>query len=306
MNRKIVITEFNSKKYLLDFSNSVCNGITVLSEADNIVGNIYIGRVENVVKNINAAFVEIKKGVKCYYSLNENQNHIFLNTKNNTTVNIGDKLLVQVSREAVKTKPATVTCRLEIPGKYIVVSADVSGVAVSSKIKKNPLALEIKNRLKEILTTLPAGFGFIVRTNAIDACSDDVISEALKLSNVYTRLYESSRYGMFFDKLYSSIPDYCNEINSIPTNDLEKVITDQKDIYDTILKAVPGLDCKKVVYYEDEMLELYKLYSLETLLKHSTDRKVWLKSGGYLIIDQTEAMTVIDVNSGKQTNGKAL
>ena len=304
MNRKIVITEFNSKRYLLDFTDEVCTRISVLGSDDtNIVGNIYIGRVENVVKNINAAFVEIQKGVKCYYSLQENQNHIFLNQKNNSAVNIGDKLLIQVSREAVKTKPATATCKLEIHGKYVVVSADVKGVLVSSKIKKNPQALIIKEALIELLDSCQ-NFGFILRTNAAEAELNDVVKEAKQLSDTFAGIIKASQYGMFFDRLYSSMADYCNEINNVPTNELEKIITDQKDVYNTILQSVSGLDREKVVFYEDEMLSLNKLYSLETLLKRSTDRKVWLKSGGYIVIDQTEAMTVIDVNSGKQIAGK--
>lgn len=305
MNRKIVITELKSKRFLLDFNGSVCNGITVLADEDNnIVGNVYVGRVENVVKNINAAFVEIKKGVKCYYSLSDNKKHIFLNRKNNSAVNIGDKLLVQVNKEAVKTKPAAVTSKLELPGKYIVVSADVEGVLISSKIKKNPMIEEVKNAMEQLLEDTSEEFGIIVRTNAAKTPVSDIIDEAKRLISTFSGILEAAPYRTFYEKLYSSLPEYCSFINDIPVNDLEKIVTDRQEVYDLIVETVPGLDISKVQFYEDDMLALNKLYSVETHLKHATDKKVWLKSGGYLVIEQTEAMSVIDVNSGKQVGSK--
>lgn len=305
MNRKIVITKLKSKRFLLDFNGSVCNGIKVLADEDNnIVGNVYVGRVENVVKNINAAFVEIQKGVKCYYSLNDNKKHIFLNRKNNDAVNIGDKLLVQVHKEAIKTKPAAVTSKIEIPGKYIVVSADVEGVLISSKIKKNPRIEEIKKLMEQLLEDSSKEFGIIVRTNAAQTPVSDIIDEAKQLISTFSGILEAAPYRMFYEKLYSSLPEYCNFINDIPVNDLEKIVTDQQDVYNLITRAVPGLEISKTEFYEDDMLALNKLYSVETLLKHATDKKVWLKSGGYLVIEQTEAMAVIDVNSGKQAVSK--
>lgn len=302
MGRKIVITKYHSKMFLMDFSESVCTGISVLADSEKtLLGNIYIGRVENVVSNINAAFIEIQKGIKCYYSLQENKKHIFLNRKNNKTVNVGDKLLVQVCREPIKTKPATVTSKIEIPGKFAVLSSDVEGVLISSKIKKSSNAQALKECIEKELTDKNVEAGIIVRTNAASVSMEIVLKEINQLVDKYNKVLQRAEFGMFYEKLNSGIPEYCSYINDIPEKDLEEIVTDNKDVYDTIVSNVPEIDMNKIRFYDDELLELYKLYSFETIIKHATDRKVWLKSGGYLVIDQTEAMTVIDVNSGKQT-----
>lgn len=306
MRRKLVITQWERRKLLLDFQESVCNGIQVLShDSECMVGNIYIGRVENVVKNINAAFIEIQKGVKCYYSLNDNKSHIFLNPKNNQAVNIGDKLLIQINREAIKTKPATATCKLEIPGKYVVISLDVKGVSVSSKIKKEPDVKAMKEQLQKLLSAEAFPFGMIIRTNAVSANPESVIMEVLSLGRQFLKMLEIAQYGSFYQKMYSAVPTYCTYINDIKTENIEKIITDDSEIYHTIIEKIPDLDQTKLQLYKDSMLQLNKLYSVDTILKRSTDKKVWLKSGGYLIIEQTEAMVVVDVNSGKQASSKS-
>lgn len=143
MGTKYVITHCKEHGICALFSDGVCRELKVLDHV-GLTGRIYIGRVENVVKNLNCAFVEIEKGVKCYYSLNDNRQHIFLNPKNTDKVNIGDSLLIQISQEPQKTKPATATCKLSLSGEYVVLSADVQGVSVSGKQKKQPTLSGIK------------------------------------------------------------------------------------------------------------------------------------------------------------------
>lgn len=102
MTIKYIITQINDNIIYSKYNNNGCLSLNIVDKS-SLVGNIYIGRVENVVKNISSAFVEIENKIKCYYQLENNKNNIFLNTKNNKAVNIGDKLLVQVSNDAHKT-----------------------------------------------------------------------------------------------------------------------------------------------------------------------------------------------------------
>lgn len=117
----------------------------------SVVGNIYVGRVENVVKNINAAFIEIEDKQKCYYSIPDNKAPIFFNEKNNHEICQGDRILVKVITEPLKTKPAKVSSKIELTGNYSVVSNDVKGVHISKKIKSNETITEIKKRVADIL-----------------------------------------------------------------------------------------------------------------------------------------------------------
>ena len=165
----------NSQLAAVEYNDGKCFGIHIC-DSESIVGNIYIGRVENVVKSLNCAFIEIKKGVTCFYSLDENKNHIFLNRKNNSNVNIGDLLLIQISREPIKTKPATATCKISFTGQFLVLSSDVKGVTISGKTKNNANCKELKQELSNYISDND-NFGFILRTNSSQAEKEEVIAE---------------------------------------------------------------------------------------------------------------------------------
>ena len=299
MGNKLLITNYKNRCMSALFRENECRQLH-FDEA-GLTGRIYVGRVENVVKNLNCAFVEIEKGVKCYYSLNDNEEHIFLNRKNNSAVNIGDLLLIQVSREAAKTKPATAVCKLSLSGEYVALASDGGGIHVSEKIKKNEYAKELKAGLHEYLSTQIKEYSFslILRTNSIQAEKEQVINEAKKLVESYVSLRKAAEYSKAFTLLYQPQPFYLEDIKNLRLTDLEAVITDDKNIYENILKNAGDAVKNALRFYEDDLLQLYKLYSIETQVERALNKKVWLKSGGYLIIEQTEALAVIDVNSGK-------
>ena len=292
----------NSQLAAVEYNDGKCFGIHIC-DSESIVGNIYIGRVENVVKSLNCAFIEIKKGVTFFYSLDENKNHIFLNRKINSNVNIGDLLLIQISREPIKTKPATATCKISFTGQFLVLSSDVKGVTISGKTKNNANCKELKQELSNYISDND-NFGFILRTNSSQAEKEEVISEAKKFITQFNDIIEKAQYLKAFTLMYTPPKDYINIIKGIRTtseNPVE-VITDIPEIYNDISSQINTKNYS-LRLYEDEY-PLYKLYSLESELESTLNKKVWLKSGGYLIIEQTEAMTVIDVNSGKQVSKK--
>ena len=135
MSKKVIITdmpvEYDGKQYFHTvsavFEDNKCIMLNI-NNNNSITGNIYLGRVLNIVNNINSAFVSIDKDNTCYYSLTDNRRHYFFNPKNNISVNQGDSILVQVKKDAVKTKPASLSSEIVISGYYVVLSTDVEGV----------------------------------------------------------------------------------------------------------------------------------------------------------------------------------
>ena len=300
MSAKYIITHIDGRLVSAEYDNNICVGLDILSPT-GVMGNIYAGRVENVVKNINCAFVEIEKGVKCYFPLEaDNNRHIFFNNKNNDKLNQGDSVLVQVIKEAVKTKPPTVTTKVSMTGKYVVLSSDIRGVNISSKTKKDEMCKKVQSLLLESLNT--EKFGFIVRTNCKDVNEsdfEDILKEAHDMSKKFENILQRATYEKAPVCLYKEKPLYVNHILGFPNDYIDEIITDDDNIYDTICAYLPENERMKVRLYKDEMLELYKLYDVKKQLEQASAQKVWLKCGGYIIIEQTEALTSIDVNSGK-------
>lgn len=310
MDIKYIITRIKDNIICSQYIGDECISINIVDDC-SLTGNIYIGRVENVVKSINSAFIEIENKIKCYYPMDDNKKNIFLNTKNNNKINIGDKLLIQIVNDAHKTKPPTASCKIELAGKYVVLSSDVNGISISKKAKGFEVCNEASERLKGILSDsiskvnndigIPGKFtyGLIIRSNAVNARPDTIIKEALQLISEYNNIVKSAVYGMFYTKLREREPDYISEISHFSSDNNITVITDIKDSYIKLDKYFADIPSVTVRLYEDEMLPLYKLYSVEKNLLQALSPKVWLKSGAYLVIEQTEAMCVIDVNSGK-------
>lgn len=309
MSKKLVITKINHKLVSSLFED--LNMIEVnVSELNTIaLRNIYVGRVENIIKNINCAFIEIAKGVKCYYSLDENTEHIFLNNKNTDKVNIGDLLLVQISKEGVKTKLPSLTCEINLSGKYVVIVKNSHNIMISNKMKDANRIGEIRSLLNPLLENSNFPFGYIVRTNAENADTDSILEEAKMLKQTFEDIMQIAPFRSQFTQIYCSNPSYINDIINVKTNELTEILTDNSEIYSemkTFFENGYPEELHKLRLYEDKLLPLSKLYNIEGLIKNALNKKVWLKSGGYLIIEPTEALTVIDVNTGKFSGNKKV
>lgn len=270
----------------------------------SILGNIYVGKVKNIVKNIGAAFVEIADGVMCYLSLEENKYPIFCNVKNNDKVNIGDEIIVQVIKENVKTKAPVVTCNLNFTGKYIVLTHGKTIIGTSNKINQDHEKVRLKNILNEYKNS---EYGFIIRTNSMGAKEELIQNEIDTLISLYKELREFGIHKSRFSLLYRTPNSYICEIRDGFAEQIEVIITDDLEIYEQIhnyLLTYQKEDIDKLRRYEDPLISLSNLYSIESRLENALKEKVWLKSGGNLIIQPTEALTVIDVNTSKAIGGK--
>lgn len=270
---------------------------------ESILGNIYVGKVKNIAANISAAFIEIANGQLCYYALNDNDAPIFTTPKKMNTLVAGDELLVQVSREAVKTKAPTVTANLNFAGKYLVLTSGKHHLGLSSK-----LSPEDKQRLRTIAEPfLGKDFGIIVRTNAAEASEDELRAELGELTEAYRHTVETGRNRACFSLVYKEPSAYAARLRGLRADSFNKIVTDRADIYRELkayLTDRQPADLPKLYFYEETAPSLDSVYGLSKAFEEAGKERVWLKSGGYLVIQPTEALTVVDINTGKYTGKK--
>ncbi|MCI9136573.1 MAG: ribonuclease E/G [Lachnospiraceae bacterium] len=274
-------------------------------EQKGILGNIYVGRVKNIVKNLNAAFIEIAPGMPCYYPLEDMRAPLFVKKINSPKLVQGDELVVQIAQESSKSKPPRVTTNLNLSGKYLVLTSENIKIGISKKIDS-----EMRNKLKKDLSFKSNGeFGLIVRTNAALAAKEEILAEYEQLSQEYLRLRETAPHRTPYSCLREQMPEYLHTLQNVNQSHLHSVVTDDGELFETMkdyLAKYQPEDLKKLKFYEDDFLTLPNLYRLEIQMQEALQEKVWLKSGGYLMIQPTEALTVIDVNSGKSVSKKQV
>ena len=215
------------------------------------------------------------------------------------------------------------TCCLNFPGTYMVLTVGKPQIGFSAKIKDNAWKEKVR---EELLTHKDERFGLIVRTNGASASIETLCVETEKLKQQMEELFARAACRTCYSLLEQGTPPYIQSLRDAKKGTLSEIITDvpeyakkieawleeekeedkeqkenqtQADKNESIKQAVP-----KLSLYTDENLPLMKLYRLESVLKSASDRRVWMKSGGYLVIEPTEALTVIDVNTGKYTGKK--
>lgn len=314
--KRVVITKLK-KELFLDTKSDVNHEMMVILVYENerltdiscypveetsLLGNIYIGKVQNIVKNLNAAFIQFSEQEKGYYSLENFKTPVFTKKIGKKPLCIGDELLVQVEREAIKTKDPYLTTNLNLSGEYLVLTAEDTKVGVSMKLDK-----ETRSRLKELLELHKQDeYGIIVRTNAKNASDSDILQELEKLEKDFFHIKETSVHKTCYSLVYQPPKGVLKFLQDMNLHALQEIVTDDAILYEMISSYYKGNANFKgnIRFYEDNLLPLYKLYSIENELKNALKKKVWLKSGAYLIIEPTEALTVIDVNSGKNVTKK--
>ena len=306
MSDKIVITRIEGKIVTAMIEQGKIVELNCEKSHNNsILGNIYTAKVKNIVKNINAAFVEVEGGRICYYSLNENKNHHFLKPVTRTNLVQEDEILVQVSRENVKTKQPTVTSNLNFTGRYLVLTSQKHQIGISKKIRNEERVKELKALADQFIRP---NFGIIFRTNAETALDEEILAEAEHLIRQFDLVCQKAMYRNPFRLIYEAPKGYLSLIRDQRQTCLNEIVTDQRDIYDVVLAYLKdNQDEEKILQlFERDGIRLDQIYRISHELEQEQKEKVWLKSGGYLVIQPTEAMTVIDVNTGKAIKGKRV
>lgn len=268
----------------------------------SILGNIYIGRVENIATNIQAAFVNIAKGVSCFLPLEEAKNAVFTKKNGKKDLCIGDELLVEVTREKQKNKPASVSANLNFSGKYLILTTGNHLLGISKKLHATE-----RERLQALLKDqITDTFGIVVRTAAKDASDEEILKELEMLTKQCHACLQGAMHRTAFTRLREAPPFYLQFLKNRNLTEVQKITTDIPSVHEVLLQHLQDTkEAEKLHLYTDTQVSLFALYSLTHELERALHRQVWLPSGAYLVIDPTEALTVIDVNSGKNIKKKA-
>lgn len=300
--KQFVFTEWNKKKLGILFEDGKAMEIRCY-EADSILGNVYRARVSNLSPNINAAFVDIKKGESCYLSMDDYHGE---------KLKVGDLVTVQVVRDKIKTKRYAVTTDISLQGDYAVTTL-FAPVGVSSKITDSARKKELKTLMKNLLIAeqdaqfyLAEGsvaeierikkltLGGIIRTQAEHAEDAAITREIEGQARLLYSIMKKSEYATQYTCLYHTEVEYIKDIRRMHALQDVEIVTDIPEVTEAI---------SEIPLYTDEYT-LTLRYSLASLLEKTLSKRAYLKSGAYLVIEPTEAMTVIDVNSGKSIKGK--
>ena len=276
------------------------------------LGSIYVGKVNHVVKNINAAFLELAGGQRAFLSLDNRKAPRLLNRTYDGRLLAGDEVLVQVEKEAVKTKDPVVTAELSFSGRYAVLLPSFRpGRLVFSGKLESSRKKELKDWLerKDIQAVLERAT-VIIRTNASELAEAEPLAlDILRLDALAAKILSVAGSRTCRSCLYRPDSAYLTEIRDTYHDQYEAILTDAPDLYEEVKQFLaqqcPG-ELHKLKLYQDSQVTLMNLYGLSAKLKEATETRVWLKSGGYLVIEPTEALTVIDVNTGKYSGKKAV
>ncbi len=253
-------------------------------------GDIYKAKVVNIQKNINAAFLLLSNGVKAFMDIKESSL---------SDVKPESEITVQIVKEAFGEKEMVVTPHYSVAGKYLALTHGRHGVGVSRKLPD-----EKKTHLKELMYRLlgaSGDIGAVIRTNAGSASEEEIEEEFETLREIISDIERRASFSVPFIKLYSAPSPECSYIRDLPEPPYE-IVTDDEDIFEGLkegLRSEEGID-GRIRLYRDEY-PLSKLCRLEAAVDEIYKKTVYLKDGGSLIIEKTEACHVIDVNSGKNT-----
>ena len=312
MSKKLVIAKlpWEGKQYLahtLFEEESPIELMTFCREKETLLGNIYVGRVEKLAPGICGAFVSFGVQQNCFLDLSRIKEEYLLKKEPGTELRVGDEIIVQIQREAQKTKLPSATAELSLSGSVLALYYGKPEISCSGR-----LTTEQKKQLKELGSRMFPGlsrekppFGVIFRTASAKASEEEIRQEYLELSEKLTRIVRYGTMRSLYSCLYrasDSVPELVKRY--APT--LSEIVTDDRKAYEICREylACHGfVDCR-LSWYEDPLITLEKKENLAFHIKQALDRRVELPSGGFLMIEPTEALTAIDVNSGKQLTGR--
>ncbi|EON93749.1 ribonuclease, Rne/Rng family protein [Marinobacter lipolyticus SM19] len=275
-----------------------------------IVGNIYKGKVVRVLPGMEAAFVDIGLERAAFIHASDVVNGQSSDDSNDspkvvpdirTLLREGQSLVVQVTKDPIGTKGARLTTQLSIPSRYLVFMPGIYHVGISQRIEDDAERTRLKTLVEEAAAEqTDVQGGYIIRTAAEAAAADDLIGDMKYLHRLSQSIHERIARVQAPAVVYQDLPLFIRTIRDLIRPQTEKVRIDSRESHQRVMEFVEEFVTEfseKVEYYPGER-PIFDLYSVEDEIQKALSRKVQLKSGGYVIIDQTEAMTTIDINTG--------
>src|SRR5437868_3378485 len=299
-----------------------------------IAGNIYKGRVERVLPGMQAAFVNIGLEKSAYLHVSDVRGTpddlkglLSAETNRNDDrddeeeardearasggariedlLKEGQEVIVQVTKEPISTKGARTTRYISLPGRHLVFMPTVDHVGISRRISSD----KERRRLREIVDSMrPAGSGFIVRTVADGVSERELRSDMEFLIKLWNEVVKRAEGGRCPALIYNDLDLLLRTVRDLFTADVEKLIIDSRSEYDRVKKFISVFmpDFAGNIELYDGTDPIFDGYGIEIEIDRALERKVWLKSGGYLIVDEMEALTAVDVNTGRFVGKKSL
>ncbi|MEJ7702159.1 MAG: Rne/Rng family ribonuclease [Geodermatophilaceae bacterium] len=269
----------------------------------SIMGNVYVGRVQNVLPSMEAAFIDIGKGRNAVLYAGEVNWDLRDDVKQprriENALKPGQAVLVQVSKDPIGHKGARLTSQISLPGRYLVFVPAGGSSGISRK-----LADTERNRLKNVLKDiLPADAGVIIRTAAEGASEDELTRDVSRLTARWEDIEKKSKKGQAPQLLYAEPDTTLRVVRDLFTEDFAKLVIHGDDAWDMVDGYVQHVapDLAERLERHDGSGDVFDDFRIDEQIAKAMERKVWLPSGGSLVIDRTEAMTVVDVNTGKFT-----
>ncbi|CAB4901099.1 MAG: Rne/Rng family ribonuclease [Actinobacteria bacterium] len=302
VDRVMVVRERDDRTQIgvLEDSVLVEHYVARASEA-SLIGNVYLGKVQNVLPSMEAAFVDIGRGRNAVLYSGEVDWDAVENKEQSRRIELalkpGDKVLVQVTKDPVGHKGARLTSQVSLPGRYLVYVPNNTMNGISRKLPE-PERLRLKKILKEVL---PENVGVIVRTAAEGASEEQLRNDVERLQSQWAAISEKVEKGQAPALLHSEPDLLVKIIRDVFNEDFTKVIIDGPSVGETIRTYLEGVAPELIGRVEDHASrnDSFAEFRVTEQIEKALDRKVYLPSGGSLVIDRTEAMTVVDVNTGK-------
>lgn len=271
-------------------------------------GNIYIAQVGDIINGMQAAFIDYGEKKKGFIHLkdilpkvDETKQKVDNTIDISKVVKPNQKIMIQIKKDSDFTKGARVSTHISLPGKYIVLMPNTDFITISQKIASEDVKKELKKFIK---TNLPEGYGAIIRTSCEKAQFDEIKSDIDVLLERWKKIQTKYKQVKTVPKLIWESEGIIEKIiTDLSSKNLENIVTNDKEIYDKLSNNYSKSNIK-IVY--EEKANLLEKYDLEKQIEKLQDRKVWLNCGGFITIDKTEALTAIDVNTGKFTGKKDL
>jgi ribonuclease G len=330
MYKELIInaTEHETRVALLE-DGTIVELLIDRGDDSNIAGNIYKGRVQRVLSGMQAAFVDIGLHQAAFIyvddvigDVHEEYEEVFI--KSSTTghednepdeysapsafdkpaipieelITEGQEILVQVAKSPIGSKGARITSHISLPGRFLVLMPTVNHIGISRRIEDE----EERTRLKEMIINLrEKEYGFIVRTAGEGVGLDKLEKEMHFLINLWNKIQRKYHAGSAPTLLHKDLTITLRAVRDLLTDEADKLIVDSSDTYRSLLsfleEFMPGLKDSVELYCGNE--PIFDAYNLEVDISRALKKKVWLKSGGYIVIELTEALVAIDVNTGR-------
>lgn len=315
MQELLVSTSAEETKILLVENGKLVEKYEEKPEKEKIEGNIYLGIVKNVLPGMQSAFVDIGQEKNTFIHIRDiipkasdetgNKNEKFSKYNIKDYLKQGMPILVQVRKDSTNIKGARISMHISLPGRFVVLMPSQKFITISQKIDKE----EERERLKNIVkANLPEEYGAIIRTSAVGKNDAEIINDINKIVSKYKEIEEKfneekQNKNLKPQLIFRSESILERMLTDLIDRGLNRICVDDEKIYGEIFNRLKE-ENKKIELMARK--DIIKMYDLENQLEQLKNRKIWLKCGGFITIDKTEALTAIDVNSGKYTGKQDL